>query len=254
MAGYNYFASPSGSDRAKAFRAAYGNAPMGQDFWFENQPYARPGPPGLLAEEGAGTATGYVEKKYIPETDRPFMTPEMRARIAAEEAARMRYGARIGGRTKVLREGAYITPSGYVDPTRRSQQWVEPEGSFAQSPHGLDALEQDAINARYASGPYNPPRFAAANQMGPAGGYNHQMVNAPMGFGMSGPGQDPGPPSGLLSAPGVDSKSRASRYTDEHGWTKDRQMRDANLQVANMLLNLGEQSRNDGWDSELTHY
>lgn len=243
MAGFNYFASPRGSDRAKAFRAAYGNAPMGQDFWFENQPYARPGPPGLLAEEGAGTATGYRPIERMNPNNQAYMTPEMRARIAAEEAARMRYGARIGGRTKVLREGAYITPSGYVDPTRRSQQWVEPEGSFVQSPHGLEAVEQDAINARYASG--NPPRFPG----------RHHAPDLPYSVtGRSGHGQDPGPPSGLLSEPTVSSKSRASRYTDEHGWTKDRQMRDANLQVANMLLNLGEQSRNDGWDSELTHY
>ena len=246
MAGYNYFASPSGSDRAKAFRAAYGNAPMGQDFWFENQPYARPGPPGLLAEEGIGTMTGYKPIERINPNNQAYMSPAMLAEIAAKEANRKRLGPRIGGRTKVLRDRPVWD--------HFEKRWVEPEGSFAQSPHGLDALEQDAINARYASGPYNPPRFAAANQMGPAGGYNHQMVNAPMGFGMSGPGQDTGPPSGLLSEPGVDSKSRASRYTDEHGWTKDRQMRDANLQVANMLLNLGEQSRNDGWDSELTHY
>ena len=59
MAGFNYFASPRGSDRSIAFQNAYRNAPIGQDFMFENQPYARPGPPGLLAEEGPGTATGY---------------------------------------------------------------------------------------------------------------------------------------------------------------------------------------------------
>jgi hypothetical protein len=240
-----YFASPYNSDRAKAFRAAYAKAPMGQDFMFENQPYARSGPPGLLAEEGSGTATGYVEKPFIPESDRAYMSPAMLAEIAAK-ANRKRLGERIGGRSKVLRDRPVWD--------HFEKRWVEPEGSFAQSPHGLDALEEDAINARYASGPYNAPNFAAANQMGPAGGYNHQMVNAPMGFGMSGPGQDTGPPSGLLSEPGVDSKSRASRYTDEHGWTKDKRMRDANLQMANLLLNYGEQSRNDGWDSELTHY
>jgi len=39
-----YFASPKDSDRARRFREAYRNAIMGQDFMFEDQPYARPGP------------------------------------------------------------------------------------------------------------------------------------------------------------------------------------------------------------------
>ena len=52
----------------------------------------------------------------------------------------------------------------------------------------------------YRVGDPSYPRFAAANQMGTAEGYNHQMVNAPMGFGMSGPGQDTGEPlPGLLN-------------------------------------------------------
>ena len=235
MAGYNYFASPSGSERAKAFRAAYGNAPMGQDFWFENQPYARPGPPGLLAEEGAGTATGYRPIERMNPNDQAYMSPAMLAEIAAKEANRKRLGARISGRTKVLRDRPVWE--------HFEKRWVEPEGSFVQSPHGLEAVEQDAINARYASG--NPPRFPG----------RHHSPDLPYSVtGRSGHGQDPGPPPGLLSEPTVDSKSKTSRYTDEHGWTKDRQMRDANLQMANLLLNYGEQSRNDGWDSELTHY
>lgn len=42
MTKYNYFASPFHSPRARSFREAYGAATPGQDFWFENQPYAGP--------------------------------------------------------------------------------------------------------------------------------------------------------------------------------------------------------------------
>jgi len=51
MARYNYYASPRGSDRAKAFRETYGNAPPGQNFMFEGQPYTgppAPAPPNFL--------------------------------------------------------------------------------------------------------------------------------------------------------------------------------------------------------------
>jgi len=237
MAGYNYYASPRGSERSMAFQDAYRNAPMGQDFMFENQPYARPGPPGLLAEEGAGTATGYRPIERMNPNDQAYMPPAMMAEIAAK-ANEKRLGGRVGGlpiRTEVMRDRPVWD--------HFEKRWVEPEGSFAQSPHGLEAAEQDAINARYASG--NPPRFPG----------RHHSPDLPYSVtGRSGHGQDPGPPSGLLSEPMVDNKSGAPRYTDEHGWTKDRQMRNANLQMANMLLNYGEQSRNDGWDSELTHY
>ena len=37
---YNYFASPWNSPRARAFRKAYNEGPLGQDFMFEGQPYA----------------------------------------------------------------------------------------------------------------------------------------------------------------------------------------------------------------------
>ena len=45
MAGYNYFASPYNSPRAMSFRETYGNATPGQNFMFENQPYAGPPAP-----------------------------------------------------------------------------------------------------------------------------------------------------------------------------------------------------------------
>ena len=149
MGRYNYFASPRNSPRAIAFRKAYGGAPLGQDFMFENQPYARPGPPGLLAEEGAGTATGYRPIERMNPNDQAYMSPAMLAEIAAKKANRKRLGERIGGRSKVLRDRPVWD--------HFEKRWVEPEGSFVQSPHGLEAVEQDAINARYASG--NPPRF-----------------------------------------------------------------------------------------------
>ena len=257
MARYNYYASPSGSDRSRAFQNAYRNAPMGQDFWFENQPYARPGPPGLLAEEGAGTATGYRPIVRENPNNRAFMPPEMLARLEAK-ANEKRLGPRIGGRTKVLRDRSLHDK--YV------RRWVEPEGSFTQSPHGLETLEQQIQRDRWASDPYNAPRFPATNQMGVAKGYDHQMVNAPMGFGMSGPGQDTGQPQGLLtddmSGPRWTDRWKKETVqepnTDKSGWMADQRMRDSqnrNLGMANLLINFGkQQSSDDGWGGPLTHY
>ena len=264
MARYNYYASPYNSPRAMSFREAYDNAPLGQDFMFENQPYARPGPPGLLAEEGAGTATGYRPIEQINPNDRAFMSPEKLALIEANEANRMRLGGRIGGRSKVLRDRPVWD--------HFEKRWVEPEGSFAQSPHALDALEQDAINDRYASGV----------------------------TGMYGPGQDTGQPQGLLaddmSGPrwtdfiklrensrtpmrdyfqekdwrehspeelyerrmaGLIGSPEEQSNTDKSGWMGDQRMRDSQnrkFRLAQMLMNFGnQQSSDDGWDSPLTH-
>jgi len=291
---YEYYSSPKDSARAIAFRKAYANAPPGETLWFEGQPYAKPAGPGFLApdskypeqmrkdlriepgaviseeeaqeyqnmmrlnaEEGPGTMTGYKPIERMNPNDQAYMPPEMRARIAAEEAERMRYGERIGGRSKVLREGAYITPSGYVDPTMRSQQWMEPEGSFAQSPHALDSLENQGIRDRWASDPYNAPRFASTNQRGVAEGFTH---------GMSGPGSDvtgryrqsggegllsdqsspmvdrgwidnPAPTQQplLASSSGVDK----SGTTDRSGWEKNKVMWD--------LIRMGL-SNGDSWE------
>ena len=77
MGRYNYFASPRNSPRAIAFRKAYGGAPLGQDFMFEDQPYARPGNPSLLAEEGPGTATGYRPIERMNPNDRADMPQEL---------------------------------------------------------------------------------------------------------------------------------------------------------------------------------
>ena len=238
MGKYNYFASPRDSPRAIAFRKAYGGAPLGQDFMFEDQPYARPGNPSLLAEEGAGTATGYVEKKFIPETDRAFMTPEMRARIAAK-ANEKRLGPRIGGRSKVLRDRPVWD--------HFEKRWVEPEGSFAQSQHGLDALEQDTINAKYASGPYNPPRFPAANQMGTA-----QIQHSPPSSVTGRYGESGG--KGLLSEQSPPTLSRQGTIpydepdtNDKSGWEKSDRFNDA---MAEMLLQWGlDQSKGQQWEN-----
>ena len=65
------------------------------------------------------------------------MPPEMLAAIAEKEANRKRLGARIGGRSKVLRDRPVWD--------HFEKRWVEPEGSFAQSPHALDTLEQERL-------------------------------------------------------------------------------------------------------------
>ena len=244
----NYYASKYNDPRAIAFRKAYNEAKKrpGEVFYFEGQPYAGPPAPpgqpspsiqprGLLAEEGPGTA--YDEKlKFIPEpitTGKAFMTKEMTERLASEEANRERLGG--GPDVKFMREGAHVTPSGYVDPTQRSLQWVDPTGPIAQSPHGLDALEQEGIqegiNARRAG----PPRFAAANQMGP-----RQIQHAPPSS-VTGRGPESGGQGLLGDSPGPEG-------TDRSGWMGDKRFREANnkWRLASMLLNYGK-GGDEGW-------
>jgi hypothetical protein len=197
------------------------------------------------------------------------MSPEKLALIEANEANRMRLGERIGGRSKVLREGPHITPSGYVDPTKTSLRWAEPEGAmFRQSPESLMSLEQQIQRDRWASDPYNAPNFAGANQMGVAKGYDHQRVGPPSSVtGMYGPGQDTGQPQGLLaddmSGPRWTDrwkkKTMQEPSTDKSGWMGDKRMRDSqnrDFRLAQMFMNFGkqQQSSDDEWGGPLTHY
>jgi len=263
MAGYNYYSSPYNSPRAGSFRQTYDNAPMGQDFMFENQPYARPGPPGLLAEEGSGTATGYRPIEQINPNDRAFMSSEKLAMIASEEANRKRLGG--GPDVKFMREGAHVTPSGYVDPTQRSQQWVDPTGPIAQSPHGLDALEQEGLIG-------NPtPSYLAQNRESVRyqPGFQNIITGGGSPQGLLGPGyagQNRTEVEGLrqqLAQGGVpqQSGSPGSGGNDKSGWMGDERMRDSqnrDLGMAKLLLNFGNQQRtkdNDPWGGRpLTHY
>ena len=226
MAGFNYYASPYNDPRAIAFREAYAKAKMGEDFWFEGQPYAGPpAPPGLLAEEGPGTATGYVEMPQIPESDQAQMPPGMQARIDAEEANRKRLGG--GPDVKFMRDQPVWD--------HFEKRWVDPEGPIVQSPHILDTLEQEGINASHASGPYNPPRFAAALQKGP-----RQIQHAPPSSVTGRYGESGG--QGLLGdSPGLEG-------TDTSGWMGDRRFREANnkWRLASMLLNYGK-GGDEGW-------
>tara|TARA_R110002051_G_scaffold306729_2_gene377438 strand:+ start:131 stop:892 length:762 start_codon:yes stop_codon:yes gene_type:complete len=251
----NYFASPKNSDRAKRFREAYANATPGQDFMFEGQPYAGPPAPpspnllggGLYDEEGPGTATGYRPIERINPNDQAYMSPEMLAESDAEEA-RMRLGERIGGRSKVMRDRPVWD--------HFEKRWVEPEGSFAQSPHGLDSLEDQGARDRWASDPYNAPRFAGANQMGTAEGFTH---------GMNGPGSDvtgmyaQSGGGGLLSEPMVDrdwlsnprptiqeapSLLADNSNANKSGWEKDKPF---NAALAQMIM---QWSMNQATDDE----
>jgi hypothetical protein len=269
MTGYNYYASPRGSERSMAFQDAYRNAPMGQDFMFENQPYARPGPPGFLAPDQQVQQyfqpppdgwTGGVDPNVFAAQDqmqgvtsRPgdMKGPEYHGKDSDYYAQHffrdIPGGLGPDSRNMGLMQstdpknfGDWV-PDPSTDPSGQSIPFDDPSIAGTRIPFPKQSQREIAM-AGYRVG-HEPPRS-----------FEH-MYNPPSSVtGMYGPGQDTGSPPGLLSEPMVDNKSRAPRYTDEHGWTKDRQMRNANLQMANMFLNYGEQSRNDGWDSELTHY
>ena len=229
MGRYNYFASPYNSPRAIAFRKAYGGAPLGQDFMFENQPYARPGPASLLAEEGAGTATGYRPIERINPNDRAFMPPEMLAAIAEKEANRKRVGPRIGGRSKVLRDRPVWD--------HFEKRWVEPEGSFAQSPHALDTLEQERLignstpsylatspkSERYIPGHQNIITQERLNRLIPKETPPMEVANKKGGL--------------LYDEPETNDKS---------GWEKSDRFNNA---LAEMLLQWGiDQSKGEEWE------
>jgi hypothetical protein len=227
MGRYNYFASPRNSPRAIAFRKAYGGAPLGQDFMFEKQPYARPGPSGLLAEEGSGTATGYVKKDLIPESDQAYMTPEMRARIAAEEANRKRLGG--GPDVKFMRDQPVWD--------HFERRWVDPKGPIAQSPHALDTLEQQNLIGN------STPSYLATSPGSERYVPSHQNIITEERLNRLTP--KPTPPMEVAN------KSSGLLYdepdtNDKSGWEKSDRFNNA---LAEMLLQWGiDQSKGEQWE------
>ena len=217
---------------------------------FENQLYSKAGPPGLLAEEGIGTMTGYRPIERTNPNNRAFMSPEKLAIIAEAERNRKRYGG--GPDVKFMREGAHVTPSGYVDPTKTSQQWVDPTGPIAQSPHGLDALEQEGLIG-------NPtPSYLAQNRESVPyqRGFQNIITGNRAPQGLLGPGyagQNRTEVEGLrqqVAQGGMPQQSgpHGLEGTDRSGWMGDRRFREANnkWRLASMLLNYGK-GGDEGW-------
>lgn len=227
MGRYNYFASPKNSPRAIAFRKAYGGAPLGQDFMFENQPYARSGPASLLAEEGAGTATGYVEKKFIPGTDRAFMPPEMLAAIAEKEANRKRLGP--GPDVKFMRDQPVWD--------HFEKRWVEPEGPIAQSQHGLDTLEQERLIGN------STPSYLATSPKSERHIPGHQNIITQERLNRLTP--KPTPPMEVANKKGGLLYDEPET-NDKSGWEKSDRFNNA---LAEMLLQWGlDQSKGEAWE------
>lgn len=302
----NYFASPKNSDRARRFREAYANATPGQNFMFEGQPYA--GPEGLLPNQEiqppSGGWTGGVDPNNFinnsgpvtsiasgmvgpswqqdPDKFKDFMikAEDRNARENFREwpinplTGQPEYltgdiwgeGPPTDGRDQVIDMYGKVT---YPNYTGTSLPFDDPSIAGERIPFPEQTPEQMA-GSMYRVGDPSYPRFAAANQMGTAEGYNHQMVNAPMGFGMSGPGQDTGQPlPGLLASESPVSKgpgwferhypeSFQKRKTaallddthDKSGWEKDKKFSNTQKLLVQLGMNQMQDNSNpfdDGW-------
>jgi hypothetical protein len=285
----NYYASPKGSDRAKRFREAYGSANIGQNFMFEGQPYA--GPEGLSPDQQVqqyvqpppGGWTGGVDPNQFAAQDqmqgvssRPGdMSGSTYQGKDSDYYAQNFFREIPGGLGPDSRNmGLMQSPNGdwvadpSTDPSGQSIPFDHPSIAGTKIPFREQSADQQAMALDRVGDP-SSPRFGASNQMGVAEGYNHQMVNAPMGFGMSGPGQDTGQLPGLLaddmSGPkwtdGMKLRQKAERdrkrklgllgdasdtnqSTDKSGWEKDKKF--SNTQ--NLLMELGMNMYKDDSD------
>jgi len=282
MAKYNYYASPKDSARALAFQEAWDNATPGQDFMFEGQPYA--GPSGLLAPEQQvqqyfqpppGGWTGGVDPNvFAAQTpavssrsgnmrgpvyqgkDSDYYTQNFFRKFPINPlTGEPDYGGDIlGSRNMGLVQSTDpsnfgdLIPDPSTDPAGTRIAFDDPRIAGTQIPFPEQStpsyLAQNRDSVQYQPGFQNIITGGSRPQQGLLGpGYAGQNRTEVEELRQQ------------VAQGRVPQQSRILANTDEHGWTKDRRMRDANLQVANMLLNYGEQSRNDdGWDSELTHY
>jgi len=272
---YNYFASPRNSDRAKRFREAYGRANIGQNFDFEGQPYAGPSAPpggwtnGINPLELA--AKNQMQEVAPSDGGMSPPPPDINSDYYAQNYFREFpvgldgnpvYGATPGMPSPSEGKGAMFDLEGNLIPPNSggtSLPFDHPSIAGTRIPFPEQSADQQAMALSRVDDP-SGPRFGAANQMGVAEGYNHQMVNAPMGFGMSGPGQDTGQLPGLLaddmSGPkwtdGMKLRQKAERdrkrklgllgdasdtnqSTNKSGWEKDKKF--SNTQ--NLLMELG---------------
>jgi hypothetical protein len=257
MAGFNYYASPYNSPRAIAFREEYAKAKMGEVFWFEGQPYAGPpAPPGLLEEEGAaGTPPQSQDKDSDDYARTHFREYPINPLTGKPEYLTSDISSPIDGKGAMFDTEGNLIPSNpagsrlpFDDPSIAGTRIPFPEQSQEQMAMALNRVEHE------------PPRS-----------FEH-MYNAPSSVtGRYGPGQDTGPPQGLLG-PGYAGQNRTEveglrqqvaqgslpqqsvplgpEGTDRSGWMGDRRFREANnnYRLASMLFNAGNDLRDDrGW-------
>ena len=218
----NYYASPKGSDRAKRFREAYGNATSGQNFMFEGQPYA--GPEGQSAPVGLppnqqvqqyfqpppGGWTGGVDPNQFAAQDqmqgvssRPgdMSGPTYQGKdsdyYAQNFFREIPGGLGPDSRNMGLMQstephnfGDWVTdPS--TDPSGMSVPFDDPSIAGTRIPFPGQSQEQMAMALSRVDDP-SGPRFSSRHISDPS--------NMPSSVtGMYGPGQDTGPPPGLLA-------------------------------------------------------
>jgi len=273
----NYYASPKGSDRAKRFQEAYGNATSGQNFMFEGQPYAGP--------EGQSAPVGLPPNQQVQQYFQPppggwtgGVDPNQFAAQDQMQGVSSRPGDVSGPKYQGKDSDYYAQnffreiPSGGLGPDSRNMglmqstngDWVpdpstDPSGMSIPFPE--QSQEQMAMALSRVDDP-SGPRFSSR------GGIGDDSPPSSV-TGMYGPGQDTGQLPGLLaddmSGPkwtdGMKLRQKAERdrkrklgllgdasdtnqSTDKSGWEKDKKF--SNTQ--NLLMELGMNMYKDDSD------
>ena len=275
----NYYASPKNSDRARRFREAYANATPGQNFMFEGQPYAGPeapsAPVGLPPDQQVqqyqippGGWTGGInpydlagQNQVTEVNSRPgdMSGPEYQGKDSDYYPQHFFRDIPGGLGPDSRNMGLMQLPNGdwvpdpSTDPSGQSIPFDHPSIAGTRIPFWEQSADQKAMAFHRVDDP-SYPRFGAANQMGVA----QIQHNPPSSVtGMYAPGQDTGPPSGLLSEPMVDRdwltnpthpKQEApslladNSYTNKSGWEKDKKFNNA---LRQMMMQWGMNQAND---------
>lgn len=207
MEGYNYFASPRNSDRAKRFREAYGRANIGQNFDFEGQPYAGPSAPpggwtnGINPLELA--AKNQMQEVAPSDGGMSPPPPDINSDYYAQNYFREFpvgldgnpvYGATPGMPSPSEGKGAMFDLEGNLIPPNSggtSLPFDHPSIAGTRIPFPEQSADQLAMTLdRVDDRDNSVPRFPG----------RHLSADLPYSVtGMSGPGQDTGPPPGLLA-------------------------------------------------------
>mgnify|MGYP000479678280 CR=1 FL=1 len=206
----SYFASPKGSERALDYNEAFNQA-EGAPFSFRGLPYAgveeQSAPVGLTPNQQVqqyfqpppGGWTGGVDANQLAAQNQMQGVSPRPGNMSGPSYTTLDQNAQnnfseypinpLTGQPEYLTGDIWsqgIPTSGKGNEIDYYGNETTPDYAGVKIPFPGQSQEELA-SAMYRVDDPSGPRFGAANQMGVAEGYNHQMANAPMGFGTYAP-------------------------------------------------------------------